>query len=87
LRRYKLPTLIIIACRSHSEIRRLIWLNITKWTKIQAPIDGNDLKKMGYKPSPQFKEILARLLCATLDGEIKDRMAAEEFVRVNYLIK
>ncbi|GFE70875.1 hypothetical protein CFPU101_34850 [Chroococcus sp. FPU101] len=84
LRRYKLPTLIIIACRSHPENRQLIWSHITKWSKTQAPIDGNDLKKMGYKPSPEFKEILDRLLCATLDEEIKDRMAAEEFVRVNY---
>lgn len=83
LRRYKLPTLIIIACRSHSE-RRLIWQYLTKWSKIQAPIDGNDLKKMGYKPSPQFKEILDRLLFATLDGEIQNRNDAEEFVRVNY---
>ncbi|PSF35447.1 hypothetical protein C7H19_16845 [Aphanothece hegewaldii CCALA 016] len=87
LRRYKLPTLIIIACRSHPENRRLIWSHITKWSKTQAPIDGNVLKKMGYKPSPQFKEILDRLLCATLDEEIKDRMAAEEFVRSHYPIK
>lgn len=86
LRRYKLPILIIIASRSPQKIRRLLWEYCTKWSKIQAPIDGNDLKTMGYKPSPQFKEILDRLLCATLDEEIKDRMAAEEFVRVNYPI-
>ena len=87
LRRYKLPTLIIIACRSHPENRRLIWSHITKWSKTQAPIDGNNLKKMGYQPSPQFKDILDRLLCATLDEEIKDRIAAEEFVRSHYPIK
>jgi len=36
---------------------------------------------MGYKPDPQFKQILEALLAATLDGEIRDRQEAELFVQ------
>jgi tRNA nucleotidyltransferase (CCA-adding enzyme) len=35
---------------------------------------------MGYKPGPQFKQILDSLLAATLDGKIRDRLEAELFL-------
>jgi tRNA nucleotidyltransferase (CCA-adding enzyme) len=84
LRRYKFPLLLLVASRSSQPLRRQLWDYITKLSKVQPSIDGNDLKKMGYRPSPQYKEILDALLRETLDGAIGDRTSAEAFVRLNY---
>jgi tRNA nucleotidyltransferase (CCA-adding enzyme) len=80
LRHYKLATLILIAARSPQKIRRQIWQYLAQWSKVRSPLDGNDLKAMGYKPGPQYKEILDKLLAATLDGKIRNRKEAEQFL-------
>jgi tRNA nucleotidyltransferase (CCA-adding enzyme) len=81
LRQYKLASLILVAVRSPKKIRRQIWQYLTQWSKIHAPLDGNDLKKMGYKPGPQYKQILDDLLTATLDGKISNREEAKRFLQ------
>ena len=43
---------------------------LTKWQNIKPYTTGYDLKKRGIEPGPIFKEILARLRTAWLDGEI-----------------
>jgi tRNA nucleotidyltransferase (CCA-adding enzyme) len=77
LRQDKLPDLILVASKSSAAIRCQIWRYLTCWSKIQAPLNGNDLKAMGYKAGPQYKQILDELLAATLDGKIDSREAAE----------
>ncbi|MGK7876903.1 MAG: CBS domain-containing protein [Xenococcaceae cyanobacterium] len=84
LRQYKLPSLVLLAVRSPRNIRRAIWQYLTYWSKIQSPLNGNDLKALGYKPGPRYKQILDGLLTATLDGEISDRTEAEIFLRENF---
>ena len=78
---YRLPNLILVAVRSSKQIRRTIWQYITKWSNIQPLLNGNDLKAMGYKPGPQYKVILDRLLNDTLDGKIRTREEAAELVK------
>ena len=84
LRKYDLPMLIFIALQSPRKIRKEIWHYLTVLSNIEAPLNGNDLKKLGYKPGPQFKQILDDLLAATLDGEVEDKSSAEEFLKRNY---
>ncbi len=84
LGQYELPTLILIAVQTQRKIRRQIWYYFTVLRHIQAPLDGNNLRKMGYKPGPLFRQMLDDLLAATLDGEIKDKVAAEQFLKINY---
>lgn len=84
LHRYDLATLILLAIRSSKTIRRQIWLYITNLAQVQPPLNGNDLKALGYKPGPQYRQILEDLLAATLDGEISDRSSAEKFLHVHY---
>jgi len=84
LRRYDLPTLILIAVQSQHSIRRQIWQYLTIWANVQPPLNGNDLKALGYKPGPQFKEILSELLTAKLDGVVSDRASALAFLAKNY---
>jgi tRNA nucleotidyltransferase (CCA-adding enzyme) len=84
LNKYQLPSLLLVAANSPKNLRRIIWRYLTRWSKIQASLNGNDLKAMGYKPSPQYKQILEELLSATLDGKIRDRAEAERFVLARF---
>ncbi|MEH2364564.1 CBS domain-containing protein [Nostoc sp.] len=84
LRQYDLPMLILIAVQSPREIRHQIWEYFTVWANVQPLLNGNDLKKLGYKPGPQYRQILDDLLAATLNGVIKDHTEAEEFLAKHY---
>jgi tRNA nucleotidyltransferase (CCA-adding enzyme) len=81
LHRYKLPDLILIAVNSSKQIRRIIWQYLTQWSKVETPLNGNDLKRMGYKPGPKYKVVLDKLLSLTLDKEIQSKEEAEMVVR------
>jgi len=41
-----------------------------KYINVKLEIDGNDLKKLGYKPSYLFAKVLDKLLDMKLDGDI-----------------
>ncbi|BAZ10533.1 polyA polymerase [Calothrix sp. NIES-4071] len=87
LKKYDLNTLILVAVQSQQSIRRLIWQYITVLRHVQAPLNGNDLQKLGYKPGPAFREILDDLLAATLDGFVTDKVSAEMFLNEKYPIR
>lgn len=77
LKQYDRATLILILVRSEPEpisLQILIYLKV--WAQIQPLLTGNDLRELGYKPSPQFRHILDELTIATLDGEVVDRSTA-----------
>jgi len=84
LRNYELPLLIAIALQSPRSIRRQIWEYLTKWANIESPLNGNDLKALGYKPGPGFKRMLDDLLAAALDGDLGDRATAISFLAQRY---
>ncbi|NRB06251.1 MAG: CBS domain-containing protein [Richelia sp.] len=84
LRQYESPLLILVALHSSRVVRRQIWYYLTTLMHIQPVINGNDLKKLGYKPGPVYKQILDDLLAATLDGEISVRTQAEAFLAQHY---
>ncbi|WP_193195179.1 CBS domain-containing protein [Nostoc sp. MG11] len=84
LRQYDLPMLILIALQSPRHIRHQIWEYLTVWANVQPLLNGNDLKKLGYKPGPEYRQILDDLLAATLDEVIKDKTQAKEFLAKHY---
>ncbi len=86
LKQHNLSMLILVAVQSPRAFRRQIWKYINHWANVQPLLNGNDLKKLGYKPSPQYRQILDAVLVATLDGVIKNRAEAEEFIRQHYPI-
>src|SRR5579883_801707 len=49
LRQYDLPTLILIAVQSPKPLRHTIWKYLTVWSLVQPPLNGNDLRQLGYK--------------------------------------
>ncbi|MCC5608686.1 CBS domain-containing protein [Nostoc sp. CHAB 5834] len=84
LRQYELPMLILIALQSPRSLRHQIWEYLTVLANVQPLLNGNDLKKLGYTPGPQYRQILDDIVTATLDGVIKDRAEAEEFLTQHY---
>jgi tRNA nucleotidyltransferase (CCA-adding enzyme) len=84
LGKYKLPTLVLLAVQSPRAVRRKIWKYLTTWGNVQAPLNGNDLKRLGYKPGPQYRQILDDLLAATLDRVIQDEVSARAFLAEHY---
>ncbi len=86
LSQYDIQMLILVAirCRQSIAIRRQIWQYLTVWTQIKPILTGDDLRKLGYKPSPRYRLILNDLLAATLDGVVIDRVSAEAFIQQNY---
>jgi tRNA nucleotidyltransferase (CCA-adding enzyme) len=84
LRKFDLQSLILIAIQSQRSVRTKIWYYLTNLAHVQPLLNGHDLKRFGYKPSPIFKQILDDLLTATLDGKIQDEGEAREFLTIHY---
>ncbi|PSB22673.1 poly(A) polymerase [filamentous cyanobacterium CCP2] len=80
LNSYDLPTLTLLAVIVPRPIRRQIWQYLTRLAFVKPPLNGNDLKALGYQPGRQFKPMLEALLAATLDGKVHDRSEAEKFL-------
>jgi len=77
LHRYDLPTLILIAVQSPRLLRRS-WRYVTCWANVQ-PLNGHDLRALGHKPGPQYRQILEYWRQHD-GGVISDRAEAETFV-------
>ncbi|MGF1491339.1 MAG: CBS domain-containing protein [Microcoleaceae cyanobacterium] len=84
LKPHNLPLLTLVAAHSNSENRHKIRQYLTYWQGIKPPLNGNDLKQMGYQPGQQFKLILEAVLSASLDGIITNKESAKEFVLSHY---
>jgi len=84
LQGYQLPMLVLLGVRISRRVRRQIWQYLTRWSQINAPLNGNDLKALGYQPGPQYREMLEHLLDATLDGIIQDEAEAKQFLANTY---
>ncbi len=55
------------------------------WRQMRPALDGNDLRRMGLKPGPQFGRLLDALLAARLNGEVSSE--AEERALLQRLLE
>ena len=60
--------LYMMAIARKNHVRKAISLYVTSLRHVEASLSGNELKKMGYKPGPQFKKILMYLKNIRLDN-------------------
>ena len=74
----------MFAARSNKNIRRQVWHYLTYLSEVKPLLNGNDLKNLGFKPGPLYKQILDDVLAATLDGQISDRATAQKYVKSKY---
>ena len=55
------------------------------YSRVSLKIGGNDIKKMGLKPSPNYGKIMNKLLCIKLDKGLLSRK--EELIALASIIK
>lgn len=77
--------LLLIAIIASPKISSIVQQYLTTWIDIKPPINGRDLKDLGYKPGAQYHQILDALRFATLDRLVTDRDSAIKFIK-NYQI-
>jgi tRNA nucleotidyltransferase (CCA-adding enzyme) len=78
---YKFLQLILFAAKSELKNRRRIWQYLTYLSQVKPILNGNDLKTLGFKPGPLYKQILDDVLNKTLDHQISDRHSAIEYIK------
>jgi tRNA nucleotidyltransferase (CCA-adding enzyme) len=76
--------LYIMASTTRDSIKRAISKYITQLKSTTTLLTGNDLKEMGFKPGPAYRDILSSLLDTRLNGEIKSRQDEIAFVRKHW---
>lgn len=81
---HSLSELLLICDRHPYTLGRQIWQYIVRLSRMPPLINGGTLKRLGYKPGPQFRNILTAVHYATLDGELTTVQAAETYVLANY---
>ncbi|MEN9567017.1 MAG: hypothetical protein RLZZ69_2213 [Cyanobacteriota bacterium] len=81
---YKFLQLILFAAKGDIQNRRRIWQYLTYLSQVKPLLNGNDLKTLGFKPGPLYKQILDDILNKTLDRQISDRTMAIEYVKSKY---
>ena len=62
-------------------VRRFIAETPAEAVRPRRLVTGDDLKELGFKPGPEFREILQVVEDAQLEGKIADREGALAFVR------
>lgn len=60
------------------------WKDYQKWVEVKPGLDGEALRKMGYKPGPIFKTILEELTVRKFEKKLKNRKEEIRFVVDNY---
>jgi tRNA nucleotidyltransferase (CCA-adding enzyme) len=76
--------LYMMSKTKNKDVKKSISLYLTGLRKVKPDLTGADLKKMGYRPGPLFKEIFTAILEARLDKLVKSREGEEEFVKQKF---
>lgn len=87
LRPFHTETLLfMMASTTRKSIKRAVSNYITLLRSTKTLLSGKDLKEMGFKPGPIYREILDSLLDARLNGEVRSRTEEVEFVRKSWKV-
>lgn len=81
---YDSDMLHLLALRGDASCQEAIYYYRHHWSQVKPPIDGKDLQAIGYRPGPQFKQILQALTVATLDGAVTSREEALAFLDLQF---
>jgi tRNA nucleotidyltransferase (CCA-adding enzyme) len=73
--------LYMMAITRKQAVKKSISHFFTDLRRVDIQLRGKDLKKMGLKPGPIYRQVLENILNARLDGKIKTRKDEIDFVR------
>ena len=75
-------TIVFLLAKSKSEsAKRRLSMFLSTYRDVKPFLTGKDLKALGQKPGPRYREILSRLMEARLDGEVNDEREERELVK------
>ncbi len=77
--------LFMLAATPRQELRRLLSQYVTHLRGQRPELTGRDLAILGLPPGPGYREVLAALLEARLDGKVASREEELELVRRRFL--
>ena len=72
---------------SYDFVQRFLEVTPPEQVRPERLLTGDDLQAMGFEPSPLFSEILQALEDSQLEGQIRTRRQAEQYVRDNFVPK
>ncbi len=72
---------------SYDFIQRFLEVTPPEQVRPERLLTGDDLQAMGFEPSPLFSKILQALEDSQLEGQIRTRREAEQYVRDNFVPK
>jgi tRNA nucleotidyltransferase (CCA-adding enzyme) len=74
--------MLVYALAENEEVKDLLKLYMGRLRHVKPKLKGSDLKKLGLKPGPYYRNIMGKLKKAVLDGKL--RSAQEE---LDYVMK
>ncbi len=73
--------LLMMAKARKEPAKKYISLYLTRLQSVKVTATGDDLLKLGVPPGPRYKQILAELLDARLDGEVRNEEEEIAFLK------
>jgi tRNA nucleotidyltransferase (CCA-adding enzyme) len=73
--------LLVMAKARQDTAKKYISLYLMHLRNVKVTITGDDLRTLGIPPGPKYRKLLAKLLDAKLDGEVRNREEEIEFVK------
>ena len=65
-------------------VKKRIFLFLSQLKDIETKVSGDDLKKIGYKPSPKFKEILEEVKKVKLNGLLATKKEEIDYIKSKF---
>ncbi|MEA1963852.1 MAG: CBS domain-containing protein, partial [Candidatus Aerophobetes bacterium] len=65
-------------------VKKRIFLFLSRLEGVKTKVDGDDLKRIGYKPSPEFKEILEEVKKVKLDGLLTTKKEEIDYIKSKF---
>jgi poly(A) polymerase len=72
---------------SYEFVRRFLEATPPEQVRPERLLTGDDLQAMGFRPGPLFSQILGALEDAQLEGQVRTRDEAEEYVTRKFASK
>ena len=76
--------LFTMAKATEKLVKKRILLYLTRLKNVEIEAGGDDLKSMGYKPSPRFTQILEEVRRARLDGLVKNKKEEIKYIEEKF---
>ncbi|MDF1513042.1 MAG: CBS domain-containing protein [Anaerolineae bacterium] len=75
---------VVYLCTSDTKIKNMLAHYARDWRHIHPIMDGEDLKKMGFKPGPIYRDILSMLKAAHLEGDVNTKTEEQHYIRQHF---